>query len=72
MKCALRMEEMLPSEFQQHMTKYLEEQHMEAIVDILLELDCSSSAHYSVSINLLDLLEKDLALPVEEELFTYF
>ena len=54
--CPYNLHELLPSEYTDQMAGYLVERHMTDIEYILNALDDSSSAHYSVSVNLLDLL----------------
>ena len=54
--CPYNLHELLPSEYGDEMAGYLVEQHLAHIEAILMEMDDSSSAHYSVSVNMLDLL----------------
>ena len=60
--CLLDASSELPSEYTRHFANYLQKHHQAEIEGILMELDAASSAHYSVSVNVLDLLQENLAL----------
>ena len=60
--CLLDASSELPSEYTRHFANYLQKHHQAEIEAILMELDAASSAHYSVSVNVLDLLQENLAL----------
>jgi DNA helicase MCM9 len=60
--CLLDASSELPSEYTRHFANYLQKNHQAEIEAILMELDAASSAHYSVSVNVLDLLQENLAL----------
>ena len=52
----------LPSELTRGFADYLIKHHMNEIERIMLELNDATSAHYSVSVNMLDMLQENLTL----------
>ena len=50
MHCIFDVAVTLDSEFEKMMAEYLQAAHVQEVVDILLELDNTSSRHYSIAI----------------------
>ena len=60
--CLLDKEQLLPSEMTRRFADFLVKHHLPEIESILMEFDDADSAHYSVSVNVIDLLQEDLAI----------
>lgn len=50
MECIFAAEQILPPQYVEMMIAYLEEHHLEQIVEILMELDCATSKHYGLPV----------------------
>lgn len=50
MQCIFEPEQVLPAKYVEMMVSYLEENHLQEIVDLLQELDCATSKHYGLPI----------------------
>ena len=50
MQCIFAPEEILPEAYLEMMKAYLEQNHLEEIVEILMELDNATSKHYGLAI----------------------
>ena len=50
MQCIFDVAVTLDSEYEKMMAEYLQAAHVQEVVDILLELDNTSSRHYSIAI----------------------
>jgi len=59
MHCIFDVAVTLDSEYEKMMAEYLQAAHVQEVVDILLELDNTSSRHYSIAISLHDVLDWD-------------
>jgi len=51
MECIFAAEQILPPQYVEMMIAYLEEHHLEQIVEILMELDCATSKHYGLPVS---------------------
>jgi DNA helicase MCM9 len=59
MQCIFSVEQMLPAQYVELMIGYLEAHHLQQVVEILTELDCATSRHYSVPIALSEVMAWD-------------